>query len=264
MKYFILILLLGVIASTVSCIPLKDITYLGEIENINDSIISIQQQQKPYRVQIGDVLSIRLKALDQQLVDFFNPSSISGNTTTGLDEGYYYDGFAINRHGNIRVPELGEINVLGRTTEDIRLLVEKMLLEDYIKDEADLFVTVKLAGIRYTVAGEIGTPGTKTELTEKLSVLEAIANAGDIPLTGDRTDVLIIRQYPGGQRVHHIDLTTIKAMQSPYYYVQPNDLIMINPLPQKAIGIGTTGLQSLTTILSLITALASVILLATR
>jgi len=264
MKYFIAILLLSIIATAASCVPLKDITYLGETDEVNDSIISVQVQQQPYRVQIGDVLSIRLKALDQQLVDFFNPSSTGGNSTTGLDEGFYYDGFAINRHGNIRVPELGEINVLGRTTEDIRLLIEKKLLADYIKDEADLFVTVKLAGIRYTVAGEINDPGTKTELAEKLSVLEAIANAGDIPLTGDRTDVLIIRQYPGGQRVHHIDLTKITAMQSPYYFVQPNDLIMVNPLPQKAIGIGTTGLQSFTTILSVITALTSIILLATR
>ena len=133
-----------------------------------------------------------------------------------------------------------------------------------LQDEADLFVTVKLAGIRYTVVGEVADPGTKTELTEKLSVLEAIANAGDIPLTGDRTDVLIIRQYPGGQRVHHIDLTTIDAMSSPYFYLQPNDTVAVNPLPQKALGIGTTGLQSLTTILSIVTALTTVILLVTR
>ncbi len=264
MKFFSLILLFIIIVSTSSCVPLKDITYLRETDTTSDSLISVQFQQQPYRVQIGDVLSIRLKALDQQLVDFFNPSSRSGESSVGLDEGYYYDGFAINNHGNIRVPELGEINVLGKTTEEIRLLVEKMLLADYIKDEADLFVTVKLAGIRYTVVGEVTNPGTNTELTEKLSVLEAIANAGDIPITGDRTDVLIIRQYPGGQKVHHIDLTTIDAMNSPYFYLQPNDTVVINPLPQKSIGTGTTGLQSLTTILSLVTALSTVIILVTR
>ena len=263
MKYFSLILLLSLIVSTSSCVPLKDITYLQETDKTSDNLIAVQLQQQPYRVQVGDVLSIRLKALDQQLVDFFNPSS-TGDVSIGLDEGYYYDGFAINNHGNIRVPELGEINVLGRTTEEIRLLIEKMLLANYIKDEADLFVTVKLAGIRYTVVGEVADPGTKTELTEKLSVLEAIANAGDIPLTGDRTDVLIIRQYPGGQKVHHIDLTTIDAMSSPYFYLQPNDTVAVNPLPQKALGIGTTGLQSLTTILSIVTALTTVILLVTR
>ena len=88
--------------------------------------------------------------------------------------------------------------------------------------------------------------------------MEAIANSGDITLTGDRTDVVIIRQYPAGQKVHHIDLTKLDAMNSPYYYVKPNDLILINPLPQKSLGTGTTGLQSITT------ALVTTILLFTR
>lgn len=263
MRYSLIIIVLVFLTSTISCVPLKDITYLAESEQVVDSLITIQQQQKPYRVQIGDILSIRLKALDQQLVDFFNPSS-TGEGGISLDEGFYYDGFAIDTHGNIRVPELGEINVLGRTTEEIRELIESKLLADYIKDEADLFVTVKLPGIRYTLVGEIGTSGTQVELTERLSILEAIANAGGVPITGDLTDILIIRQYPGGQRVHHVDLTSIDVMQSPYYYIQPNDVITVNPLPQKAIGIGTTGLQSFTTILGLVTTLATVILLATR
>ncbi len=261
MKYPLILLLLVILASTASCVPLKDITYLRETEKATDSIITLQKQQPPYRVQIGDILSIRLKALDQQLVEFFNPT---GGTGVSLDEGFYYDGFAIDTHGNIRVPELGELNVLGRTTDEIRELIEKRLLEDYIKDEADLFVTVKLPGIRYTLVGEIGASGTQTVLAEKVSILEAIANAGGVPLTGDLTDVLIIRQYPGGQRVHHIDLTTIDVMQSPYYYIQPNDIITVNPLPQKAIGIGTTGLQAFTTVVGIVTTLATVILLATR
>ncbi|TVZ53378.1 polysaccharide biosynthesis/export family protein [Dokdonia sp. Hel_I_53] len=261
MRYIILVLLLSMVALTSSCVPLKDITYLRESEMKSDSLISVQVQQRPYRVQVGDILSIRLKALDQQLVDFFNPAGSGG---VSLDEGFYYDGFAIDTHGNIRVPELGEINVLGRTTEEIREIIEKRLLADYIKDEADLFVTVKLPGIRYTLVGEIGSPGTQNVLAEKVSILEAIANAGGVPLTGDLTDILIIRQYPGGQRVHHIDLTTIDVMQSPFYYIQPNDIITVNPLPQKAIGVGTTGLQALTTIISIVTTIATVILLATR
>jgi polysaccharide biosynthesis/export protein len=91
--------------------------------------------------------------------------------------------------------------------------------------------------------------------------MEAIGNSGDIPVTGDKTNVIIIRQYPLGQKVHHIDLTSIDAMTSPYYFIQPNDLIIINPLPQKTYGFGTTGLQSFTVILSVITALTTTILL---
>ncbi|MEP0263892.1 polysaccharide biosynthesis/export family protein [Dokdonia sp.] len=262
MKYPALLLLLVILASISSCIPTKKLTYLQEsTQKTNDSLISLQLQQQPYRVQVSDVLSIRLKALDQELVEFFNPIG-SGSAT--LDEGYYYDGFAVNRHGNIRMPTLGEVNVLGRTTEEIRGIVEEKLLKDYFEEEANIFVTVKLAGIRYTIAGEIGSPGVKTELAEKLSLLDAVANAGDISLTGDRQDVVIIRQYPGGQKVHHVDLTDISAMQSPYYYVQPNDLILVNPLPQKSLGAGTTGLDTFRTILTVVTALTSTILLFTR
>lgn len=261
MKNLFALLLVLLSLCVTSCIPTKKLTYLQETEIANDSLVTLQLQQQPYRLQISDVLSIRVKALDQQLVEIINPQESS---STELDEGYYYDGFAIDPHGNIRMPTLGEINVLGRTTEEVREIIEKRLLEDYFKAEANLFVTVKLAGIRYTIAGEIGSPGVKTELTEKLSLMDAIANAGGVPITGDLTDVTIIRQYPGGQKVHHVNLTELAAMQSPYYYIKPNDLIVVNPLPQKSIGAGTTGLQSFTTILSVITALTGVILLFIR
>jgi len=258
MKPTVFFLLVALMLCVASCIPTKRLTYLQENEIKNDSIIALQLQQQPYRVQINDVLSIRLKALDQQLVEFFNPIG-SGSTT--LDEGYYYDGFAVDRHGNIRIPELGEINVLGRTAEEIREIIEKRLLKDYFKEEASVFVTVKLAGIRYTITGEIGSPGIKIELIEQLSIVDAVSNAGGIPLTGDLTDIVIIRQYPGGQKVHHIDLTTLDAFNSPYYYVQPNDLIVINPLPQKSLGAGTTALDTFRTILTVVTALTTTVLL---
>ena len=137
--------------------------------------------------------------------------------------------------------------------------MEERLLKDYFKAEANVFVTVKLAGIRYTINGEIGSPGSKIIYRDQVSIMEAIANSGDITLTGDRSDVVIIRQYPAGQKVHHIDLTKLDAMNSPYYYVKPNDLILINPLPQKSLGTGTTGLQSFTTIISITTALVTTI-----
>jgi polysaccharide export outer membrane protein len=67
-----------------------------------------------------------------------------------------------------------------------------------------------------------------------------------------------------GQKVHHLDLTSIDAMNSPYYFIQPNDLIIVNPLPQKSFGFGTTGLQSFTVVLSVVTALTTTLLLFIR
>ena len=236
---------------------------MQENENRVDSLIPIRKMQDPYRLQVNDLLSIRVKAMDQETVGIFNPINEANLTATG-EEKLYYDGFVVDPHGNIRIPSLGEVPVLGLTVEEVRENIEKMLLEEYFKEEANIFVTVKLAGIRYTINGEISDPGSKIIYRDQVSIMEAIANSGDIALTGDRENVVIIRKYPLGQKVHHIDLTTIDAMNSPYYYIQPNDLILINPLPQKSLGAGTTALQSFTTILSVVTALTTSILLFIR
>jgi len=263
MRFKLLLGILMVGFCFTSCIPTKKITYLQAKETPADSIMSIQRIQKPYRIQVNDLLSIRVKALDQELVGMFNPINESNANATG-EQRMYYDGFTVDPHGNIRVPTLGEISVLGYTVDEVRLLIEKELLDRYFKDEANIFVTVKLAGIRYTTLGEIGSGG-QVIYKEQVSIIEAVANAGGITEFGDMTDVKIIRQYPGGgEKVHSIDLTNISATKSPYYYIHPNDLILVNPLPQKALGLGTTGLASFTTIFSIIGLLTSTILIITR
>lgn len=263
MKLTSLVMLLLAIVSMSSCVSTKQLTYLQEQEYPVDSLISIRKVQEPYRLQVNDLLSIRVKASEQETVGIFNPINDANSIATG-EEKLYYDGFVVDTHGAIRVPSLGEIPVLGLTVEEIREKIEALLLRDYFKEEANVFVTVKLAGIRYTINGEIMSPGSNIIYRDQVTIMEAIANSGDITLTGDRKNVVIVRQYPLGQKVHHIDLTTIDAMNSPYYNVKPNDLILINPLPQKSLGSGTTGLQSLTTILTIITALTTTILLFIR
>lgn len=236
--------------------------YLQEDGKETDSLISIERIQKPYRIQVNDLLSIRVKAIDQDVVGMFNPIGEQNPNATG-EERLYYDGFLVDAHGNIRVPTLGEVNVLGFTVEEVREKIEKALLDKYFKEQANIFVTVKLAGIRYTTIGEIGS-GTQVIYKEQVTIMEAIAQAGDISEFGDRTDVVIVRQYPGGEKRHHIDLTSIDAMKSPYYYIQPNDLIIVNPLPQKALGLGTTGLEAFRTITTILAFVTSTILLITR
>lgn len=94
--------------------------------------------------------------------------------------------------------------------------------------------------------------------------MEAIANAGGISDYGDRENVQIIRQYPQGEEVHTIDVTNIDALSNPYYYIQPNDMIVVNPLPRKALGLGTTGLEVFRTVVSLVTLATSIYFLTTR
>ncbi len=171
--------------------------------------------------------------------------------------GLYFSGFTVDDHGNIKFPILGSISVLGLTIEEIEEKVKTELLNQYFKETAQLFVTVKLAGFRFTVLGEVGGGGTKTLFQDKVNIIEALANSGDIKPTGNRKDVLIIRQYPQGQKIHHIDLTDLSAINSPYYYVKPNDMIYVKPLKRKYLGVGETAIQNLTTIASIFSVVVS-------
>lgn len=255
--FFLLLLIIGF--SAVSCIPNRDLIYLQNKQQDSASVAVNPVVNKPYRVQVNDILNIKIKALDQKLVDMFSTSGMQNVGQT--EQTLYFDGFTVDDHGNIRIPVLGEMNVLGFTLDEIRLKIENQLLQDYFKREANIFVTVKLSGLRYTVNGEINKPGTNTLFQDKATIMEAIANSGDITITGNRKEVTVIRQYPHGTETHVIDLTDVKSMQSPYYYLQPNDYIYIKPLKQKSWGTGTTGTQSVATIITALSLITTTFLL---
>ena len=240
-----------------SCTTNKQTVYLQDKGTIiNDSII-ITSLVQPYRVQTNDILSISVKALDPELTAIFNPIGESNQTGGGGNSDLYFNGFTVDDHGNIKFPILGSISVLGLTIEEIEEKVKAELLKQYFKETAQLFVIVKLAGLRFTVLGEVGGGGTKTLFQDKVNIIEAIANSGDIKSTGNRKDVLVIRQYPQGQKIHHIDLTDLAAMKSPYYYVKPNDMIYVKPRKSKSLGAGDTFTQNVTTIASLLAIMVS-------
>lgn len=232
-----------------SCIPSKDLIYLQK-KNESESQAVEQVNQKPYRLQTNDILIVTIKAIDPKLVEIFSASTQT--TASGNDMVNYFNGYSVDDHGNIRLPILGEINVLGFTVDEVRLKIEQLLNEKYFKTEAGIFVTVKLAGFRYTINGEIAETGTKVLYQDKVNIMEAVANAGDISITGDRKNVKVIRRYPQGSETFSIDLTDSKATSSPVFYLQPNDYIYILPLKQKTWGTGKTGLESLTTVITLL------------
>ena len=96
---------------------------------------------------------------------------------------------------------------------------------------------------------------------EQVNIMEAIANSGDITITGDRKAVTIMRKTPTGVQMHDLDLTDINVMQSPYFYLQPNDYIYVKPLKQKTWGTGKTGIESLGTIITLLSLATTTFLL---
>ncbi len=260
MKKFLVLTLLTFNVLVTSCISQKDTIYLQNKGNALNEPAELLEKQQPYRIQIHDILNIRVKSLDQEAVQIFNPTG-DENLNAGSAERAYFDGFTVDLHGEIRIPTLGKVSVLGYTTEEIEKIIEEKLLKEQFKETANIFVTVKLSGLRFTANGEVGSPGTITLFQERVNIFEAIANVGEIPITGDKKDVLIIRQYPQGQKIHHLDLTDVAVMNSPYYYIQPNDIIYVKPLKQKSWGTGTTGTQTLTTIISVLSLVTTGIIL---
>jgi polysaccharide export outer membrane protein len=132
------------------------------------------------------VLSISIKAIDPKFAILVHKRRNAGKSESGL----YFDGFTVDDHRNIRMPVLGELNVIGFTLDEIRVKIEKQLLAEYFKRKLIFFVIVKLAGFKYYINGEIGSTGTKTLFQENVNIMEAIANAG-YTITGNRKAVTI-------------------------------------------------------------------------
>lgn len=253
----LLFLLISIVILT-SCVPHKKLVYFQgepikkeEIHKVNDI---------PYKLQTNDIISITIKSKNEELVSLFsNNNNSNSSSNTGGGE-LYFTGYTIDDHGNIRLPYIGNLNVLGYSIEDVREKVESEL-KYYINFDKAIFVTVKLAGIKYTILGDIGAPGTHIIYQNKVNLIEAIANAGDIIDTGDRTKVEVLREEFDGIKKYTVDITQVGVFDSEVFNILPHDIVYINPIRTKSWGIGTTGLQTFTTLASVFSIIATTILL---
>ena len=233
-----------------SCVPTKDLIYLSGTPKENKEIHKINTN--PYKLQVGDNISIDVTSDNVNLVAVFLKSSgsLSENTSSPVI-------YSIDVNGNIRMPILGEINVLGYTTKEVRVKIEEKFANYFMKEDS-YFVSVKLDGIKYTIMGEINSPGPKVIYQNQLSILDAITFSGDIPISGDKKNVEVIRISPNGNKKVTIDLTSINALNSEIFFIQNNDYINIKALRQKSL---TEGLKPITGIVSLISLLTTTILI---
>jgi polysaccharide export outer membrane protein len=241
-----------IIASLSSCLSLKKTTYFQGEPSEKSEMYKFNNE--PYKLQVNDVLSVEIISEKPELIALFGISEDGG----GRD--LYFGGYTVNRHGNIRIPYINEINVLGYTEKEVRLKIEEEL-KKFIKIEETFFVKVKLSGIQFLVNGEVGSPGTIILQQTQVSILEAVASAGEIAEFGNRQEVQIYRKSLGGVERFTVDLTNVTIFDSEYYYIQPNDIIYVPPLKRKNWGLGTTGLGTFTTIASIFAVLTSTILL---
>ena len=264
MKYtkIFLFFLLSIVVT--SCIPVKDLVYLQKKDDKSSETTIDMVNQKPYRLQINDLLHITIKAIDPKLVEIFAINTNQNGSSSISEQGDYMNGYTVDDHGNIRMPILGEVNVLGFTLEETRMKIEELLNQKYFKSEAGIFVIVKLSGFRYTINGEVSSTGTKVLYQNKVNIMQAVANAGDITTVGNRKDVKVMRMSQNGMETFSIDLTDINAINSPVYNLQPNDYVYVKPLKQKTWGTGKTGLESLTTFITILSLATTTFLLLKR
>ncbi len=255
-----ILLTVAITILTTSCIPTKDLVYFQGEPTSKNSVYKMLNE--PYRLQVNDIIDIRLKAEDEKLVSVFNQTSQqSAQFGNRFDEqNLYFSSYTIDRQGNIRIPYIGELNILGYTEQEVRKKIEKELSK-FFKDTNEIFVIVKLAGIRFTVLGEVASPGTLVLFQNQVNIIEAIANAGDITLTGDRKKVTIMRKGIEGTKKFTIDLTDVSMFNSESFYIQSNDIVYIEPLKQKSWGTGATGAQTFSTLISILSLVTTTILL---
>lgn len=187
-------------------------------------------------IQEGDVLEIVVSAFDVNAVKPFNRTTMA---QTGPDSGSGSNAspaaneYMVSTGGYVNLPVLGNVYCKGMTKQQLQDDLEQRL-KRYLTDP---MVTVKLTNFNISVLGEVGSPGQKTSPTEKLNVFQALALAGDITVDGNKTNVKLIRSSEDGSQdqVITLDLSESSIVTSPYYYLQQNDILYVEPDRNKQI-----------------------------
>jgi polysaccharide export outer membrane protein len=184
---------------------------------------------------------------DGRITDFLSTgSSVGVNLTQGESGGYLY-GFDVDMEGKIVIPAVGQVSVSGLTLEKTRKVVQD-LADKVFKNST---VECKLLSFKFTVIGEVRTPGTYINYNNYLTVLEAIGRAGGVDDYGNRSKVLVVRPMDKGTKTFRLNLQDKKILTSDAYFLLPNDVVIVEPLSQKIFN------MNLPTISFILTALTS-------
>ena len=221
--YYLILLL-----TMFSCKPKENMVYMEKEKNIAESKIN-QAVFYGAHIQSGDVLEIKVTAFDENAVRPFNLYSMNNSTSTGQMIGQTAQlapqGYLVDNEGFIYFPVLGKLYIKGMTLAQLRADLEKRLLA-YLTDP---LVSIKQLNFNITVLGEVKNPGQYTNPSDKITVLQALGLAGDMTDYGNRTNVKLIREIDGVSKTFTIDFTNKNITNSPYYYMQQNDVLYIEP-----------------------------------
>lgn len=219
-----------------SCAGSKQSVYFKD--NVpNDPRVIVQTMDKVHEaiVQSDDILSIHISTISTMLdpgsTNIFELGGAPYNVTAtlggsgGSAGGAGNKGYLVDPGGFIDYPDIGKIKVAGLTIRQVKdMLTNK--LKEYVKDPV---AEVNIINYKVTILGEVGRPGTIIAPNHKLSVLDAIAMAGDIPITGKKGNVMVVRETEGNREFARLNLNSRDVFKSPYFYLKQNDVIIVEP-----------------------------------
>ncbi len=230
-RFFLLLCCFSLIALFLSsCVNTKKVVYFN---NVSDTTFYSQNAQKQNPIEPNDILSITVSSLNAEASAAFNlQSNYISRATTVTGSNNESGGYLVSPDGTIDMPILGTVTAGGLTKNQLRenitnLILSKKLLVDPIVD-------IRYLNYEVTVLGEVARPTVITVPSEKISLLKAIGLAGDLTIYAVRDNVLLIRTEDGKKITRHINLNSSDFFNSPYYYLQPNDVIYVEPNRQKA------------------------------
>ncbi len=240
------------------CGSTKDVPYFQ-----NAQAVDLSQSAFLYdaRIMPKDQLTITVSTINPEAAAPFNmtvPTPYTVNQRSTYSQAMLQT-YLVDNQGMINFPIVGELKVGGLTKSEAEAMIQQKI-QPYINKDEKPIVTVRMTGYQISVIGEVTRPGTFTVSREKITVLEALAQAGDLTIYGQRKNVQLIREDANGQKsIHLLDLTDANLINSPYYYMQQNDVINVTPNKVKAqnssVGSMTTLWFSATSILISLTSL---------
>lgn len=256
-KLLMPIVLLVAVFTLFSCGGIKQFAYYQNIDTLD---LSSSKGLFDAKIMPKDGLVITVNTTDPRAAVPFNLNTGNNNNySANAKESTYL----VDNNGYINFPIIGLVKVSGLTKRECEAVIHDRI-KPYMAEKENSIITVRMSSFRVCVYGEVNKPGEFVVETEKISLPEALAQAGDLTIYGKRQNVLLIREDGEGRKsAHRLDLTDANIIKSPYYYLQQNDQIYVEPNKTKkrnsVIGSSTSiwiaSISSLTSITSLIVTL---------
>ena len=210
---------------SISCTSTKKAVYFN---NVQDTTFIQRGNEVQTPIQENDILGITFSSLNAEASAIFNPpNNNNSRSTTVTGSSTESGGYLVSSDGTIQLPVLGTVKAAGLTKKELKDNITNMILSKKLL--VDPLVEIRFLNYEVTVIGEVAKPTVITVPSEKISLLKALGLAGDLTIYGKRDNVLLIREENGKKKTRHINLNSSDFFNSPYYYLQPNDVVYVSP-----------------------------------